>query len=134
MADNPKNIPQDYWKQKLAPEQYRITQKKSTEMAFTGKYVDIHTDGTYRCIASGQILFSPNTKFDSGSGSPSFTDPVNREHVNRHDDMSHGTTRNEVNCDKCDAHLGHVFPDVPADKGGQRYGINSASLDLEAKK
>ena len=126
--------PESFWKQKLTPEQYRVVRQKDTEPAFTGKYVDNHQDGTYRCVACGQELFSSDTKFDSGSGWPSFTNPMNAQHVTLVPDNSHGMERTEVTCAQCGAHLGHVFPDGPTDKGGQRYCINSVSLDFNAKK
>lgn len=128
-----KDTPEEYWKEKLTPEQYRISRQKGTEPAFTGKYVDNHTDGIYRCIACGQELFPSDTKFDSYSGWPSFTDPINVEHVELHTDSSLGMTRTEVTCANCGSHLGHVFPDGPADKGGQRFCINSASLNFIPK-
>ena len=123
--------PEDFWKDKLTPEQYRIVREKGTETPFTGKYLDNKEDGTYTCVACGQELFASGTKFDSGSGWPSFTDPVNREHVKLNIDSSLGMQRVEVTCANCGAHLGHVFPDGPADKGGQRYCINSMSLDFK---
>ena len=128
-----KDMPEDYWKRKLTPEQYHIAREKGTERAFTGKYVDNHTDGIYRCVACGQELFPSNTKFESHSGWPSFTDPINIQHVELHTDNSFGTVRTEVTCANCGSHFGHVFPDGPADKGGQRYCINSASLDFIPK-
>lgn len=129
-----KNMPEDYWKEKLSPDQYRVLRQKGTEAPGTGKYVDNHEDGTYRCMACGQELFGSDTKFESGSGWPSFTDPVNLEHVTLHDDSTMGMVRTEVTCSNCGSHLGHVFDDGPADKGGKRFCINSVSLDFEAKK
>ncbi|MDB5176256.1 MAG: msrB [Candidatus Saccharibacteria bacterium] len=134
MTNTMQDKPDEYWRQKLTPEQYRITREKGTEQPFTGKYVDNHEDGTYRCVACGQTLFTSDTKFESGSGWPSFTDPVNREHVVLHDDSSFGMHRTEVTCSNCGAHLGHVFDDGPVDKGGQRFCINSLSLDFEPGK
>ena len=119
------------WRQELTPEQYQVLRKGGTERAFTGKYVDCHDDGTYRCAGCGTELFSSDTKFESGSGWPSFTEPKNTEHVTLVEDRSHGMVRTEVRCAKCDGHLGHVFPDGPRDKGGLRYCINSLSLDLD---
>ncbi|MGI9027514.1 MAG: peptide-methionine (R)-S-oxide reductase MsrB [Candidatus Saccharimonadales bacterium] len=134
MTDEPmKDKPDEFWKQKLTPEQYRVAREKGTEPAFTGQFVDHHDDGTYVCVACSQELFPSDTKFESGSGWPSFTDPVNQQHVDLHTDSSFGMERTEVTCSNCGAHLGHVFPDGPADKGGQRYCINSISLDFKAK-
>jgi peptide-methionine (R)-S-oxide reductase len=124
-------IPDDEWQQKLTPEQYSVLRKGGTERAFTGKYVDCHDDGTYRCAGCGAELFKSDTKFDSGSGWPSFTEPANTENVTFVEDSAHGMVRTEVRCAKCDGHLGHVFPDGPRDKGGMRYCINSLSLELE---
>jgi peptide-methionine (R)-S-oxide reductase len=131
MTNTMQDKPDEYWREKLTPEQYRITREKGTEQPFTGKYVDNHEDGVYRCVACGQELFSSDTKFESGSGWPSFTDPTNREHVVLHDDSTFGMHRTEVTCSNCGAHLGHVFDDGPADRGGQRFCINSVSLDFE---
>ncbi len=134
MSDNMMDKTDDFWKQKLTPEQYRIMRDKGTEAPYSGKFVDNHADGAYNCMACGHELFSSSTKFDSGSGWPSFTDPINRENVVLHTDNTLGMERVEVTCANCGAHLGHVFPDGPADKGGQRYCINSASLDFKTKK
>ncbi len=134
MSDNLKNKTNDYWKEKLTPEQYKVMREKGTEAPFTGKYVNNHQDGTYRCMACGHELFANDTKFDSGSGWPSFTDPVNSENVDLNQDSSLGMRRMEVTCSNCGAHLGHVFDDGPIDKGGQRYCINSMSLNFESKK
>lgn len=125
---------EEYWKQKLTPEQYRVVREKGTEAPFSGQFVDNHADGTYNCVVCGHEPFGSNTKFDSGSGWPSFTDPVNREHVKLHTDTTLGMERVEVTCANCEAHLGHVFPDGPVDKGGQRYCINSVFLDFKPKK
>jgi peptide-methionine (R)-S-oxide reductase len=121
------------WKNKLTPEQYEIMRKKGTEAPFTGKYHDTHEQGMYKCAACGQELFSSDTKFESGTGWPSFTDPVNLQNVELHEDSSMGMTRTEVTCKRCGSHLGHVFDDGPSDKGGKRYCINSACLLLEKK-
>ncbi len=118
-------------KQKLTPEQYKIMREKGTEAPFTGQYYDSHEQGMYVCAACGQQLFSSDTKFDSGTGWPSFTDPVNLENVELHDDVTHGMHRTEVICKSCGSHLGHVFDDGPEDKGGKRYCINSACLMLK---
>jgi peptide-methionine (R)-S-oxide reductase len=119
------------WRAQLTPEQYEILRRKGTERPFTGRYVDEKADGTYRCAACGAELFSSDTKFNSGTGWPSFTEPVNRENVILEADHSHGMIRTEVMCRACGGHLGHVFEDGPRDQGGLRYCINSASLDLE---
>jgi peptide-methionine (R)-S-oxide reductase len=118
------------WRAELTPEQYEVLRRKGTERAFTGEYVNNKDDGTYTCAACGAELFSSDTKFDSGTGWPSFTDPMNTEHVELHDDRSYGMVRTEVTCKRCGGHLGHVFPDGPG-PGGQRYCINSCSLDFK---
>lgn len=117
----------------LSPQQYAVTQEGATETPFTGAYVDNHEDGTYHCVVCGTKLFSSGTKFDSGTGWPSFTDPMNREHVELVADDSAGMRRTEVKCKVCGAHLGHVFDDGPRDRGGKRYCINSCALNFEKK-
>jgi peptide-methionine (R)-S-oxide reductase len=118
---------------KESPELYRITREGGTEPAFTGKYVDSHEKGMFKCAVCGTELFSSDTKFDSGTGWPSFTEPANLANVELRSDDSLGTQRTEVICKNCGAHLGHVFDDGPADKGGKRYCINSVCLELEKK-
>ena len=118
------------WRAELTPEQYEVLRKKGTERAFTGEYVHNKDDGTYTCAACGAELFSSDTKFDSGTGWPSFTDPMNTENVELHEDRSHGMVRTEVTCRRCGGHLGHVFPDGPG-PSGQRWCINSCSLDFK---
>ncbi len=123
----------EQWKEELSPEAYQVLREKGTEAPFTGKYVDNHDSGIYQCAACGQQLFSSETKFESGSGWPSFTDPVNLEHVELKDDSEFGMTRTEVVCKRCGGHLGHVFDDGPQDKGGKRFCINSCALNFEKK-
>jgi peptide-methionine (R)-S-oxide reductase len=118
------------WQQQLTPEQFRIARRKGTERAFTGAYWNEHRPGTYVCVCCGQELFSSATKYDSGSGWPSFTQPVAAEKVETETDRSLFMERTEVLCSKCEAHLGHVFPDGPRPTG-LRYCINSASLVLK---
>jgi peptide-methionine (R)-S-oxide reductase len=115
---------------KLTPEEYRVLREKGTEPAFSGKYVNTKDKGVYKCKACGQELFSSETKFDSGTGWPSFDNPINRENVELREDQTYGMVRTEVLCKNCGSHLGHVFPDGPT-KSGQRYCINSVCLELE---
>src|SRR5919106_3615598 len=124
---------EEEWREQLSAEQYEVLRHAATERPFTGKYVDTKDDGTYRCAGCGNELFSSDTKFESGSGWPSFTEPKNLENVELRDDSSHGMTRTEVVCSNCGGHLGHVFDDGPRDRGGMRYCINSCSLDLDPK-
>ncbi len=125
------NEPQMKKDEELSPELYHIAREKGTEAPFAGRYWDSHENGVYRCAICGTELFSSDAKFDSGTGWPSFTDPVNLEHIELRDDLSMGMKRTEVICKKCGAHLGHVFDDGPADKGGKRFCINSECLSLD---
>jgi peptide-methionine (R)-S-oxide reductase len=115
----------------LSPELYEVARKGGTEGAFTGKYWDDHDKGMYKCAVCGTELFSSDTKFDSKSGWPSFTEPANLANVELKTDKSYGMSRTEVVCKTCGAHLGHVFDDGPEDKGGKRYCINSVCLELD---
>ena len=117
-------------KEDLSAEEYYVTQNKGTEPAFSGKYDGVKIPGVYNCVVCGEALFSSKTKYDSGSGWPSFWEPINEENVGSEEDQSAGMLRTEVHCNKCKAHLGHVFPDGPQPTG-LRYCINSVSLDLE---
>lgn len=117
--------------EELPPELRRVAREKGTEIPFSGKYVNTKEKGVYTCAICGQTLFSSETKFDSGTGWPSFTEPANLSHVELRDDPSLGMSRTEVLCKNCGAHLGHVFDDGPQEKGGKRYCINSVCLELE---
>jgi peptide-methionine (R)-S-oxide reductase len=123
----------DEWRAQLTPEQFYVTRQHGTERAFTGPHLDEKRSGTYGCIACGTPLFSSDTKYDSGSGWPSFFSPISKDSVREIEDRSHGMRRIEIRCASCDAHLGHVFPDGPGPTG-LRYCMNGTALDFEPEK
>lgn len=131
MPDDKIHLSDAQWRERLTPEQYMVLRQGGTERAFTGEYEKNKEAGEYACAGCGQPLFESDAKFDSGSGWPSFVAPAGEEAVEEIRDVSHGMVRTEVVCAKCEGHLGHVFPDGPADRGGLRYCINSAALDFK---
>ena len=124
------NKSEEQWRSELSPQQYNVLRKGRTELPFTGQYVHVQQNGSYCCAGCGNELFRSDTKFESGTGWPSFTEPADRANVDLHDDYSYGMHRVEVTCKACGGHLGHVFPDGPGETG-ERYCINSCSLEFD---
>lgn len=127
------DLSESEWRRRLTPEQYHVLREAGTERAFAGRYTDNKADGTYHCAACELALFDSADKYDSGSGWPSFTRPLSEDAVSDHTDTSHGMTRTETRCARCDSHLGHVFPDGPPPTG-LRYCINSICLDFQSRR
>lgn len=134
MTDNPKNLTEAEWRERLTPEQYHVLREAGTERAFTGQYDKHYEEGTYTCAGCGTVLFESDAKYNSGCGWPAFTKPAENEKIEEKRDVSFGMIRTEVLCAECGGHLGHVFPDGPPEEGGMRYCINSLSLDFDEKR
>ena len=128
------NLSEEEWKKRLTPEQYHVLREKGTELPGSGKLLKNHDSGDYTCAACGQVVFKSGTKFESGSGWPSFYEPANTEAVKLTDDLSHGMHRVEISCSNCGSHLGHVFNDALDQPTGMRFCINSCSLDFKPEK
>ncbi len=128
-----KNMRDDFWKKKLTDKQYEVLRKGGTEPAFSGALYNNHEKGVYECAACGRELFSSDTKFDSGTGWPSFDNPINKEHIELREDDKYGMIRTEVVCKNCGSHLGHLFNDGPKETTGMRYCINSRALNFKKK-
>ena len=131
IIENPEQLSEADWRERLTPEQYHVLREAGTERAFAGKYDQNKADGQYRCAGCGKVVFESEAKYDSGSGWPSFTKPAEDSAVEENRDTSHGMVRTEVVCANCEGHLGHVFPDGPGENG-LRYCINSIALDFDA--
>lgn len=129
---DPKTLGDDFWRERLSPEEFAVCRRGGTERAFTGRYVDEKAEGVYQCVCCGEPLFESATKYDSGSGWPSFWAPIEAERIAEKTDTSHGMVRTEILCQRCGSHLGHVFPDGP-EPTGQRYCVNSLSLRLQTE-
>jgi peptide-methionine (R)-S-oxide reductase len=128
------DLSEDEWKKKLSPEQYRVLREKGTEAPFTGELLENHETGEYTCAACGQVVFTSDKKFESGSGWPSFFDAASSSAIKLQDDDTHGMHRVEITCANCGGHLGHVFNDAPQTPTGQRFCINSAALEFQKEK
>lgn len=129
---DPKSLGEEFWRERLTPQEFAVCRRKGTEQAFTGRYWDEKAEGIYRCACCGEPLFESSTKYDSGSGWPSFWEPIGDDLIAEETDSSHGMVRTEITCGRCGSHLGHVFPDGPQPTG-LRYCVNSLSLRLQPR-